>query len=273
MARARCSSQGSQNRQEEPEWRREVRELVQRRFGQASTDSNSPGGRGYNMPTTSGWQRSEMPELDTQPARWNDHIPEARPCSPPSTSTVEQPASIDRILAPAAPSDNATTEELQSHIERLEGALKSADHRIHVLETQQSELQRALIQAVSESQELEISRLKGVNHHLKSLLEEAQIDKDTLREELRKGRTREEDQDRQLHQMNLEHRRLVAKAEILRDDTASYRTTTVPWTSHLQCLEHCLRGARSAEGSGRRRKDRGRGWDLPRGTPNKGWLP
>jgi len=276
----------AENRNEEPAWRKEVLEMVQRRFSPTGCETSNTENPGYYASVTSNWQPSQCPQLNTWPPPRETQSFRAVPNPPFAAYDAEMPASSDKIPVPSTPSTDATTAELQTHIETLEEGLRAAEVRIEHLQEQQNVHQRAYAQALYEGQEVELARLRRANDALKRLLDEAQDNRDKLHKELRESRAREADSDQQLHRLNLEHTRVLAEAEQLRKNLSTYNTTTVPWTDPLRRFEDCLQEARQAQPldeeestefmpkSSRRRRGTGGGWDLPKGQANwKSWLP
>ena len=276
----------AENNDEEPAWRKEVREMVQRRFSATGSEVKNTENLGYYAPVTSMWQPREFPQSTTEPPPIEMPSAQALPSPPSLACDVEMPASYENIPITVIPSADATTAELQAHISTLEERLRTAELRIEQLQKQQGDYQRAYIQALYEGQEVELARMRRAKDDLKRLLDQAQDERDQLQRELRESRAREADSDQQLHRMNLEHARVLAEAEELRKNRSTYHTETVPWMVGLHRYQDCTQGTRPTQAldedystefmpkSSRRRRGTTGGWDLPKGqTVWKGWLP
>lgn len=271
---------------EEPAWRKEVLEMVQRRFSATGSEIKNTGNPGYYAPVTNIWRPSESSQLYTGPSPREPRSALAMPSPPSLACDAEIPPSYAELPVHVAPSADATTAELQAHIETLEERLRAAEVRIEHLQKQQGDSQRAYIQALYEGQEVELARMRKTKDDLKRLLDEAQDEKDQVQTELRESRAREADSDQQLHRMNLEHARVLAEAEELRKNRSTYHTETVPWMVGLHRYQGGLQGTYQTQAldeeestefmpkSSRRRRNTGGGWDLPKGqVKGKSWLP
>jgi len=276
----------AENQGEEPAWRKEIVEMVQRKFAPTGCEMNNTDNSGYYASVTNMWRPSEFLQLNTEPPPRETRCAQAMHNPPFLGRDAEMPASYDRIPVPVTPSADATTAELQAYIETLEERLKAAGLRIEDLQQKQGNSQRAYVQAVYEGQEVESAKSRRTNDALKRLLNEAQDERDQLQRELRESRAREADSDQQLHRMNLEHARVLAEAEELRKNRSTYHTETVPWMVGLRRYQDCNQGTRQTQAldeeestefmpkSSRRRRGTGGGWDLRKGQANwKSWLP
>ncbi len=276
----------AENHDEEPAWRKEVLEMVQRRYPPTGCETNNTHNPGYYASVTNMWRPSEFLQLNTEPPPREIRSVQAMPNPPFLASEVEMPASHEKLPVPVTPSADATTAELQAHIETLEERLGAAEVRIENLQKQHGDSQRAYVQAIYEGQEVELARLRRTNNALKRLLDEAQNDREELQKELRESRAREADSDQQLHRINLEHAPVLAEAEQLRKYEGTHQSATVPWTVRRSQFEDCLHQAHRTRAldeeesteympkSSRRRRGTGGGWDLPKGQANwKSWLP
>lgn len=280
--------QETKNRDREPAWRKEVQEMVQRRFSATGCETKNTENPGYYASVTNIWRPSESSQLNTEPPPREKRSAQAMPNPPFLACDVEMPASCENLTLPVTPSAEATTTEFQAHIETLGERLRTAEVRIEHLQKQQSDSQRAYTQAVCEGQEVELARLRKTKDTLKQLLDQAQGERDQLQRELRESRAREADIDQQLHRMNLEQARVTAKVgtEDLRENRSACHTATVPSMVGLHRHQDCIQGTRQTQAldddvstefmpkSSRKRRGTVGGWDLPKGQTHwKGWLP
>lgn len=272
----------------EPAWRKEVLEMVQRRFSATGCETKNTENPGCYASVTNIWRPNESSQLNIEPPPRETGSAQAMPNTLFLACDAEMPASCENLPLPATPSADATTAELQAHIESLEERLRAAEVRIEHLQKQQSDSQRAYIQALCEGQEVELARLRKTKDALKQLLDQVQGERDQLQRDLRESRAREADIDQQLHRMNLEHTRVLAEAEAedLRKNRSTYHTATVPSMIGLRRHQGCIQGIPQTQAldddvstefmpkSSRKRRGTAGGWDLPKGQTHwKGWLP